>query len=139
MAFATTAPVPVLYASHRVIERSTDGDASDPDARTAASRSLTLDSFASAVDDEPTCAKLLRASAEGKQHEVRPLAIKLAIEVLALPIIALAHEVLAGRGDADGKAIELAQRLVRVLYASQRTHENVNSVNRCAISDIART
>jgi hypothetical protein len=55
---------------------------------------------------------LLEAVERRDEVQTRALAVKLAAEVLASPVIALAHEVLAGGPHATTKAIELAERLL---------------------------
>jgi hypothetical protein len=60
----------------------------------------------------PTWTDLLQAAECGDEAETQSLAIRLPAELLTAPVIALAHEVLAGGPNATAKAVELAERLL---------------------------
>jgi hypothetical protein len=60
----------------------------------------------------PAWTNLLEAVEQGDEVEARALAVRLAAEVLASPVIALAREVLAGGPHATAKVIELAEHLL---------------------------
>jgi hypothetical protein len=55
---------------------------------------------------------LLEAVARGDDTETRALSIRLASEIIADPLVSLAHQVLAGGPHATANAIELAGRLL---------------------------
>jgi hypothetical protein len=50
--------------------------------------------------------------ATSDEAETQRLAVRLAADLLAAPVIALAHEVLARGPNATAKAVELAERLL---------------------------
>jgi len=70
------------------------------------------DSGGSNSDRGPTWTELLRAAERGDEAGARALAITVAAEVLASPVVVMAHEVLAGGPHATAKAVELAERLL---------------------------
>jgi hypothetical protein len=70
------------------------------------------DSGGSNSDRGPTWTELLRAAERGDEAGARALAVTVAAEVLASPVVVMAHQVLAGGPHATAKAIELAERLL---------------------------
>jgi len=107
--------VPLVYVSQSVIAETPrvtpilDDASSGP---ASASGDLVADFTTRSAPPEPPWTLLLRAAQRGDDAEARALAMRLAHQVLAEPVIALAHEVLAGGPHAAAKAIELAERLL---------------------------
>jgi hypothetical protein len=69
--------------------------------------------------------KLLAAAERGDGIETRALAVGLAAEVLASPLVVLAHEILAGGPLATSKAIQLAERLLEAASGEDGTATGV--------------
>jgi hypothetical protein len=118
--------VPLVYVSQSVIAETPrvppmlDDASSGP---ASASGDLVADFTTRSAPPEPPWTLLLRPAQRGDDAEARALAMRLAHQVLAESVIALAHEVLAGGPHATAKAIELAgassRRCRRFLRAAE--------------------
>ena|SRR5882672_5838585 len=116
---ASVGDVRVVYVSRSAVAETPhppppNDEASGP---ASASRDVFGDFKTRSAPSEPLWTLLLQAAQQGDDAEARALGMRLAHQVLAAPIIAMAHEVLAGGPRDAAKAVELAERLLADGYA----------------------